>query len=162
MVPCSHPCCLRSCLPVTRMASGENLDLETLHTVLEEELVARERSRDPSWNNRPPREKHQPLPTATTLLSGTQESSGKSTVCSYCQQTHSPVDSHVVTNPDARRQILKKSGRCFNCLMKGHVGKRCRSFPQYQTCKRRHYLSICSQTAAAEPRSPPSSTEPTV
>ena len=39
-------------LVVTGKASSEDLDLETLQTVLEEELTARERSRDPARNNR--------------------------------------------------------------------------------------------------------------
>ena len=148
-------------LIVTRKASGESLNLETLQGVLEEELIARERSRDPTRNNHHPQDKLRPPPTATTLLSGTQESSCGSTACCYCQQSHSSVDCHVVTNFDARRQILKTSGRCFNCLVKGHIGRRCRSPPQCLTCKRKHYPSICDQTTAADPRSPPSSSEST-
>ena len=114
-------------LIVTRKASGEHLELETLQAVFEEELVARERSRDPARNNRHPQDKPRPPPTATTLLSGTQESSRESIACCYCQQSHCSVDCRAVTNLDARRQILKTSGRCFNCLMREHVGRKCRS-----------------------------------
>ena len=114
-------------LIVTRRASGEDLELETLQAVFEEELVARERSRDPARNNRHPQDKSRPLSTATTLLSGTQESSRESIACCYCQQSHCSVDCRAVTNLDARRQILKTSGRCFNCLMREHVGRKCRS-----------------------------------
>ena len=116
-------------LIVTRKTSDADLDLETLQTILEEELSARERSRDPVRENRQPQDKHRLLPTATALLSGTPETSKGSTVCCYCQQTHSPANCIVVTSLDARRQILKTSGRCFNCLMKGHVVRRCRSPP---------------------------------
>ena len=148
-------------LIVTRKASGEDLDLETLQTVLEEELVARERSRDPARNNRHLQDRPWPTPTATTLLSGTRESSGGPTACCYCQQSHSSVDSPVVTSLDVRRQILKTSGRCFNCLVRGHIGRRCRSPPQCQLCKRKHHPSICDQTAVTDPKSPPNSAEST-
>jgi hypothetical protein len=48
----------------------EHLDLETLQTILEEELVARERSRDPTRTSRHPHQDKPRLPpTATTLLS---------------------------------------------------------------------------------------------
>ena len=58
--------------------------LETLQIALEKELVARECSHDSARNNRHPQDKPRPPPTATTLLSGTQESSGGSVACCYC------------------------------------------------------------------------------
>ena len=83
---------------------------------------------------------------ATTLLSGTQESSRRSgSTCCYCQQLHSAVDCHVVTDIEERRRILKTSGQCFNCLWKGHIAKKCRSSNRCQTCNRKHHLSICDQ-----------------
>lgn len=123
-------------LIITRKTSNKNLDLETLQTILEEELIARERSGDPTRTSRHPQQDKSRLPpTATTLLSGAQEPSRKCLACCYCQQSHSAVDCHVVTDLDACRQILKSSGRCFNCLVRGHVGRRCRSSPQCQTCR---------------------------
>lgn len=99
-------------LIITRKISDKNLDLETLLTILEEELVARERSRDPARTSRHPQDKSRLPPTATTLLSGAQEPSRKPLACCYCQQSHSAVDCQIVTDLDARRQILKSSGRC--------------------------------------------------
>ena len=124
-------------LIVTRKASGEDLDLETLQAAFEEELVARERSPDPARNNRRPQDKPRPPPTPTTLLSGAQESGREPIACCYCQQSHSSVNCHVVTDFDARKQLLKTSGKCFNCLVRGHIGRRCRSPPQCQTCKKK-------------------------
>ena len=131
-------------------------DIETLLKVWEEELIAREHSRDPDWINRHPQDrqdKHRSSPTATTLLSGTTESTKALNGCCYSQQQHSCVDCHTVTTPDDRRQILKTSGRCFNCLIKGHIGRKCRSSPQYQTCNRKHHPSICDQIAAVHQKS---------
>ena len=36
-----------------------------------------------------------------------------------------------------------KAGRCFNCLRKGHMGRRCRSSAKCQQYKGRHHTSIC-------------------
>ena len=39
--------------------------------------------------------------------------------------------------------ILKKSGRCFICLKKFHVGRDCRSAGRCSNCHGRHNVSIC-------------------
>ena len=152
-------------LIMTRKSPSEDIDLETLLKVWEEELIARERSRDPDRNNRHPQDrqdKPRSSPTATTLLSGTTESTKALNGCCYCQQQHSSVDCHTVTSLDDRRQILKTSGRCFNCLIKGHIGRKCHSSPQCQTCNRKHHPSICDQSAAVYQNSPSSSTNTVV
>ena len=138
-------------LVVTRKVPGDDLDLEILLKVLEEELVARERSRDPTRSNRHPQDKFRPAPTATTLLSGAQESTRRSNSCCYCQQSHDPSECNTMKDLDARRQILKTSGRCFNCLERRHIVRMCRSSPQCLTCKRRHHPSICNQKATGPP-----------
>ena len=132
-------------LIVTRKAPDENLDLITLQTILGEELVARERSRDPTQNNRYPQERVRPPPTATALLSPIQQLPERSNSCCYCQQSHMSSECHIVKDLEERQQFLKNSGRCFNCLMRGHVVRRCRSTPQCKICKRKHHPSICNQ-----------------
>ena len=106
--------------------------------------MAREHSRDSVRGScHPPGFKTRPSNVATTLLAGTQ---GKSNSCCYCQQAHSASECQVVKNIDAHKQILKASGRCFNFLTIGHIGKKCRSSPQCRMCKRRHHPNICDQT----------------
>ena len=48
-----------------------------------------------------------------------------------------------MTDVGARKQILRSSGRCYNCLRKGHIGRRCRSLSKCQQCKGGHHISIC-------------------
>ena len=145
-------------LLVTRKAPGEHLNLTKLLTVLGEELVARERS---SRGGRHLPEKTRLPSTATSLFSGTQDVARKPSACCYCQQSHTSSECQVVRDPRAQQQILKTSGRCFNCLVRGHIVKKCRSAPQCQTCKRKHHPSICEQSAAAPPHDSPSSAETT-
>ena len=142
-------------LIVSRKVTGDNLDLETLQCIFEEELTARERSRDPTKSGRHPQDKSRPPPTATTLLS---ESSRRAVVCCYCQQPHPAANCSVVTTLDSRKQIFRTSGRCFNCLAKGHIGRRCRLAPQCHVCKRKHHTSICDHLPSTDLANPSSST----
>ena len=42
--------------------------------------------------------------------------------CLFCKGNHQVSECQVVTNIDERRDILKKQGRCFNCLgRRGHL-----------------------------------------
>ena len=79
----------------------------------------------------------------TTLLA---EMPGRSNSLCYWQQMHSASDCQVVRGIDTRKQILKTSGRFFNCLAKGHVVNKCQSSPQCQKCQRKHHPGICNQT----------------
>lgn len=74
-------------------------------------------------------------------------------MCCYCQQSHPSTDCSVVTDIAARKQILRTSGRCFNCLRKNHIGRNCRSTAKCLKCKRRHHTSICE---GGSPRPHPS------
>ena len=63
--------------------------------------------------------------------------------CCYCQLRHNSKDCTTVTDVGARKQILRSSGRCYNCLRKGHIGRHCRSLSKCQQYKGRHHISIC-------------------
>ena len=45
--------------------------------------------------------------------------------CTYCKQNHPSNKCSVVTDVQARKQILFNKTRCFNCLPVGHVVKNC-------------------------------------
>ena len=49
----------------------------------------------------------------------------------------------VVKSVESRRRILTTSGRCYNCLKKGHQAKNCSSEGNCRHCKKRHHQSIC-------------------
>ena len=109
-------------LIVSRKIGDEDWNLEALMEVVEQEVKARERTRTepPSVVKKPFREQ----PTAATLLSG---SSNSGPTCSYCQQAHSSHLCKTVTQVEARKTILKRSGRCFLCLKRGHISRDCRA-----------------------------------
>lgn len=51
----------------------------------------------------------------------------------------------------ARREILKSSGRCFNCLRRGHVAGKCRSQNVCRHCRKKHHTSICDGGGTRNP-----------
>ena len=131
-------------LIISRQVCGPELDLDTLMKKVEEELTARERttSSAPTTFPRRGQDKDKSRSTATALVSGSQ-SLVPSPICCYCQQPHSSIDCSTVLNASARRQVLRTSGRCFNCLRKGHLGRDCRSANRCRKCKKKHHSSIC-------------------
>ena len=107
--------------------SKSNLDLDVLLNTFAEELITRERER------------------ANPQLSGQnlEKPLKVDPQCSCCQQSHHSTSCSSVTNPADSKQILKTSGRCFNCLCQSHVSHNCKSLSRFQRCNKKHHTSIC-------------------
>ena len=86
-------------------------------------------------DSRRPRE----LPTGTALLANTPLQ------CCFCQPEHSSQDCKVVVGVEARREKLRRNGRCYICLARGHVSRNCRRWFMCLSCKGRHHLAICPE-----------------
>ena len=76
--------------------------------------------------------------TASSLVSNT------SIRCVYCNESHYSASCKRVSNVQDRRDILLKSGRCFNCLKTSHKSRDCNSRKMCRYCHRKHHQSICS------------------
>ena len=61
------------------------------------------------------------ITTAMVLISGNPSSSQP--VCCYCSHLHKSINCESVVQTSARKQILKKSGRCFICLKRGTLAE---------------------------------------
>lgn len=129
-------------LLVSRKVSEADWNLDLLMEAIEEEITARERVGAGQGCPFPRRSGHKPPPTATTLVSG--ESANAQTPCCYCNQSHPPSDCNTVTQVEARKQSLRRNGRCFSCLRKGHLSRDCRSRDRCHNCRGRHHTSICN------------------
>lgn len=128
-------------LIVSRKVSEEDWSLQTLMVAIEEEIIARERL----GLSKPRAPGHKgftkPLPTAITLVAkGFPTTTPR---CCYCDQHHSPTECTVVTEVDTRKQLLRKAGRCYSCLLKGHLYRDCRTSNRCRTCQGKHHTSIC-------------------
>ena len=125
-------------LTVSRSITDGDWNLDTLMKKLGEEIEARERATTAQVHTQPmPNKKSRDFPATRTMLS--------SDACSYCDQGHSSSSCTTVTDIESRKQILKKSGRCFNCLRRHHMSRDCRSATRCQHCNGRHHTSICQK-----------------
>ena len=91
-------------LIVSRNFSEESWNLDELLRAVEEEVIARERV--VATQTKKLRRDSNPPPSATTPA------------CCYCDKDQLPASCDVVTEVNARKQMLRKSGRCFSCLRK--------------------------------------------
>ena len=126
-------------LLISRKVPEKNWGLTSLMEVFQEELQARERICSDITNKSTRNGRSASIPTGATLFSGVS----RGVSCYYCDQAHLSKDCKVVTQAEARRQLLKKAGRCFVCLRTGHIKKECRSKTKCSKCGRRHHISIC-------------------
>ena len=110
--------------------------------VIDAEIRARERANNsgkPNNGSYPIRGSTRNIPTSATLLSN----DSPMPKCSYCRQQHSSNSCKSVTDPSERKQILRRTGRCFVCLRKHHTSQECRSTLKCTRCNGRHHVSIC-------------------
>ena len=116
----------------------ESWELDKFIETLALELEVRERSvassRNYGGNKIPKKGQH----TSATFMTGNQSN------CVYCShQGHTSEQCHLIREVEARWQILKASGRCFLCLKKGHMSRRCQSSNKCNHCKGTHHVSLC-------------------
>ena len=88
-------------------------------------------------------------PTTTNPpTAGTFTTQGVNVQCVYCKGQHYSASCDKVQDVKARKDILLKSGRCFNCLRSNHKLRECRSPKTCRNCYQRHHQLICSGLSA--------------
>ena len=66
--------------------------------------------------------------------------------CCYCgAEGHSASQCKKYSNTEDRKKLIRESGRCFNCLRKGHTSSRCHSTSKCKHCGGKHHTSICAR-----------------
>ena len=84
----------------------------------------------------------QPL-SSSALYAGSEECTLQ---CVFCKKNHKSITCSTITEPKARRTILRRSGRCFVCLKAGHITPGCQSKAKCFNCGARHHVAICEKT----------------
>ena len=126
-------------LVVSRKVSEDDWNLDVLMKIVEEEIDARERAGSLAPTG--PLKKHvskDGQPTAASLFT-----KGSVISCVYCDQNHQSASCRMVTDAETRKQRLRRTGRCFICLKRFHMGRNCRSGLKCPNCNGRHHVSIC-------------------
>ena len=62
----------------------------------------------------------------------------------FCLGKHPREDCRKVSNLDERNRIIRKFGRYFICLQKGHRAAECRKNHNCKNCRESHHTSICN------------------
>ena len=68
----------------------------------------------------------------------------------YCKGEHHSAPCETITGVPARKEALKKEGRCFVCLARGHRATQCRSSKRCRKCNHRHHQSLCEIDNSAQ------------
>ena len=137
-------------LIISRKMKLETWDITELVAVFKEELEAREKSRFVGGNSSSVEEKpwlkgrrsYDPVTAAALHLTDQPQAS-----CYFCDHPgHKTFKCSLVTDPETRKEILKKKGKCFVCLKSEHILKYCPSEMRYIKCSGKHHSSVCKRS----------------
>ena len=135
-------------LIISRSVRDDSWQLDELMQLMDAEIKARERAvsiaSQGGNSNRPARAVSRSFPTSSTLMANDSFSPR----CSFCRQGPASTACKRVIEPAERKQILKRSGRCFVCLRRNHTSRECRSTLKCSSCGGRHHVSICTGEVA--------------
>ena len=129
-------------LALTKEMKGKEWELGLVLEILKAELGAREQCAHVKSPASVPSVKPRMQNFSTT--SALVNNSNKIT-CSFCKGLHLSVKCSIVTDKGQRKAILRRQGRCFVCLKKGHISRDCTSKISCHICKQRHHASICDK-----------------
>ena len=119
--------------------------LDELRTEVE---LREEHSRNGARNEkRTPRDDARPI-TASTLTTTAN------LFCAFCKGNHAHHHCKEVTSVSHRKQLIRKYGRCFICMQRGHKATNCTSKYSCAVCKGRHHISICESPREKEQATP--------
>eukprot|EP00112_Aurelia_sp_Birch-Aquarium-sp1_P000051 Seg1001.8 transcript_id=Seg1001.8/GoldUCD/mRNA.D3Y31 product="hypothetical protein" protein_id=Seg1001.8/GoldUCD/D3Y31 len=134
---------------------SDSWDLGALLEELKKELIVRERCslalkpEGPKEYGSPTESSNRPYAkqsqaTNATLFSDTKRSqNGSKFTCVFCEKEHLSRSCDVFTDHMARREILRKKGKCYVCLRSGHLARKCNSRFNCFKCRGRHHATIC-------------------
>jgi len=135
------------CLQIARVTTKEVWEMDEVLEVLRTEVEAREISDKINMNkNRNPLLQSQPKTTRSMASALVARGTGSCSVsCIYCNENHYSASCGKVTGTSECRDLLRKEGQCFVCLMKGHHASECQGNKKCRKCGRKHHQSLCDQ-----------------
>ena len=127
----------------------DNFELTELVEAAKLEIEARERCRithsDSSKDKQTEgcRKPKFPQSTGSALVSG--DGQNRALKCFFCEGNHRASDCTYVTKIEDRKAHLRKQGRCFVCLRRGHIARDCKTEIECSECKGRHHKAVCAK-----------------
>ncbi|KAK2546895.1 hypothetical protein P5673_033374 [Acropora cervicornis] len=136
-------------LIISRAIDQPEWDFDVLLKAFDSEIEARERCEsvgtNPSDSFTPKRpfssqaNKGKDVPTGATLTYQSEHPIS----CTFCKQSHPSASCGTVTDISARRNLLKKQGRCSVCLRRNHLARNCSLNKVCRICSGNHHMSSC-------------------
>ena len=80
---------------------------------------------------------------ASVVYTGSEKSIPR---CAFRKKNHKSINCMTVTEPETRRTMLRRNGRCFAGLKSGHISANCSSRAKCFNCEGRHHVTICERT----------------
>ena len=137
---------------ISRELTEEKWSMEDVMRIVSREVTARERSAASSSNplHHPKKHSQWSLPRRDSLTAATLMTSNQGPpTCVYCDQEHRSTTCTVVKSVKARRDLLRKAGRCYLSLRKQHMSRDCRSTTLCGKCHGRHHVSLCPRNSSS-------------
>lgn len=150
-------------LQIARKATKEAWKIDDLLSTIKFEIEAREISEGTkSSGSNQQGSKHQGnntktnnTPTASAMFVKSGKLPDNSQMqCVYCSGYHYSASCEKIVSSEARKKILGESGRCFNCIRKGHNAKDCVNTRKCRHCQGKHHQSICLRNQKVESSQP--------
>ena len=134
-------------LQISRKLGKDNWDVEDFLKCINEEISARESYEFLKSQDNGDNEDRKSNTTSSLLIKQ------KEIICAFCDNKgHYSDKCTIVTDVNARRDKLKRSRCCFNCLRPGHTKKNCRISVKCFICKMRgsHNTALCTKYSQDE------------
>jgi hypothetical protein len=130
-------------IQIARKANSDTWKIDELLEVIKVEIEVREASERIKTNdNNKLRPSNRPNYGSASALT-TRSGESFKLQCVYCKGEHYSASCETIKNVRERKDILRQSGRCFNCIRKGHQLKECPVSKHCRHCNKRHHQSIC-------------------
>lgn len=119
-------------------------------------LMIRARERSVSTESREGRRPTKEHATDVALLVG-----GSTTLsCCFCKQEHPLRDCTDIVEVEARKQALRRNGRCYICLRRNHIARKCCSNIKCTECDGRHHVAVCPARSKGPTKTSPLTSDP--
>ena len=67
--------------------------------------------------------------------------------CAFCMGRHAHEDCEKIKDSKERKTLIRKFGRCFKCLEKGHRARDCHLVIICKNCTGAHHSALCDSKA---------------
>ena len=116
-------------LIIGRKVKDDTWDLDTIISNLQEETDEQEKCTlvKASAEHAPEKQNYTSYNKQPSSASALYLSNNRGPSCSFCGDKHASQDCFNVTSIQARKEILRKAGRCFICLRKNRLARECNS-----------------------------------